>query len=37
MKQLTVYIYCGNKDKRRIENVILTNLVTIQTTRIQDT
>ena len=36
LQQLTVYIYCNNKDKNREKTVILTNLVIIKTTRIQD-
>ena len=36
LKQLTVYIYCNNEKKSREKKVILTNLVIIKTTRIQD-
>ena len=34
--KLTDYIYCNNKDKSREKIVILTNLVIIKMTRIQD-
>ena len=36
LKQLIVYIYCNNEKKSREKKVILTNLVIIKTTRIQD-
>ena len=36
LKQLTVYIYYNNEKKSREKKVILTNLVIIKTTRIQD-